>query len=499
MPNLFAYIALWTWPVVAFVLFRRLPIPQAMIWTLIGGYLLLPTGVLINFPGVPALDKTSIPALCAAILCFMSSRKFNTLRFPRTAQPAALVGLRLIDQRRNIGNGSIPPIFKVLLALLIVLPVFTALNNPEALAFGPTILPGLSAYDAASMAIHMFLMIIPFGLAVKYLGGSGSQYLLLKILTVSAVLYSIPALFEVRMSPQLHNWIYGFFPHVFAQHMRLGGFRPVVFLEHGLWLGMFFLIAFIAAVTLWKNAQSRSTDKRKWLFAACWIFLTLVLSKNFGALILAMCALVILIGFQRRMQLLIMLVVALFVLSYPALRGGDIVPTVTLVELAETVDADRAASLNFRFFHEDRLLERANQKPWSGWGSWGRNRVFDPVTGHDISVTDGRWLQVLGRYGWSGYVLQFGVLSLPLILLWSICRKNWDSVDFLTVGIAMMLVVSLIDLIPNNTISPVTWLIAGALVARLGALRQDLTSVDRQRVTTARGRRTKRALSMDVT
>ena len=46
-------------------------------------------------------------------------------------------------------------------------------------------------------------------------------------------------LVEVRLSPQINTWIYGFFQHDFIQMMRYGGFRPIVFLPHGLWVAFF--------------------------------------------------------------------------------------------------------------------------------------------------------------------------------------------------------------------------------------------------------------------
>ena len=60
----------------------------------------------------------------------------------------------------------------------------------------------------------------------------------------------MPALFEVRFSPQLNIWIYGFFQHDFQQMIRGGSFRPIVFLPHGLWVALFFLSTLVAAAAL---------------------------------------------------------------------------------------------------------------------------------------------------------------------------------------------------------------------------------------------------------
>ena len=50
MGNSFAVIMILTWPLVAALLFSRLPPLNAIIWTLLGGYLVLPPVVAIDLP-----------------------------------------------------------------------------------------------------------------------------------------------------------------------------------------------------------------------------------------------------------------------------------------------------------------------------------------------------------------------------------------------------------------------------------------------------------------
>ena len=68
MPNALAYLMLFIWPLVAAVLFRLLPLQKALIWTLIGGFLILPSATHIKLPMIPALDKSLIPAVSALVL-----------------------------------------------------------------------------------------------------------------------------------------------------------------------------------------------------------------------------------------------------------------------------------------------------------------------------------------------------------------------------------------------------------------------------------------------
>src|ERR1700745_1282631 len=68
-PNLLAYSVLLMWPVVALYLYWRLPVGRATVWTILGGWLLLPVGAEIKFPMVPAIDKVSIPNVAALVGC----------------------------------------------------------------------------------------------------------------------------------------------------------------------------------------------------------------------------------------------------------------------------------------------------------------------------------------------------------------------------------------------------------------------------------------------
>ncbi len=97
--------------------------------------------------------------------------------------------------------------------------------------------------------------------------------------------------------------------------------------------------------------------------------------------------------------------------------------------------------------------------------------LFDARTGKSTSVSDGSWIIVIGQFGWLGYIAEFGLLTIPVILLW--WRRRRLEVDLATSGLALMLVANLVDLLPNGTLTPITWLVAGALAGRVEMLRQD--------------------------
>lgn len=67
--NFIALFALLAWPGVVVVMFRSLSLERALIWSILGGYMILPQVSEINLPGIPAFDKVTIPNLTAFVCC----------------------------------------------------------------------------------------------------------------------------------------------------------------------------------------------------------------------------------------------------------------------------------------------------------------------------------------------------------------------------------------------------------------------------------------------
>jgi hypothetical protein len=445
MPNAFAYLVFFSWPLVAVLLFAAQPPARALAAAIIAGYLLLPERVAVDFPMIPTINKVMMINLTAALVSVLALRRQRQVAGARTDLPPL---------------GLSKWLFGALLALTLATPFATVLTNGEPVIAGPRYIPGMSLYDSVSRMMSTAIGVVPFVLGMWLLRTVDAQMELLRVLVIAACAYACLALFEVRMSPQLSNWIYGFFPHSFLQHMRGGGFRPVVFLHHGLWLGIFLCMAVLAACTLWRQALRDQAQATPWLAATLWLALTLVLSRNLGATALMLLFAPVILFTPLRMQVLIAAIFAFTVLTFPMLRGAGLVPMGAIHSLAQSVNENRAGSLKYRFDNEDMLLSRANEKPLAGWGSWGRNRVYDPETGRDLSVTDGIWVITIGSFGWFGYLAQFGLLTLPLFVL---AQRRARGFAPATAGLSLVTSTALIDLIPNATLTPLTWLAAGAL------------------------------------
>ncbi|WP_306131288.1 hypothetical protein [Roseivivax marinus] len=448
MPNLLAYLALALWPVVTALLFRRLSPARAMILALVGGYLLLPEPpAAFDLPLFPPLTKHNIPAL-SALVALVWTQGAGASLLPRSG------------------------LARVLLAIFVLSPVVTVLANPEPLVFTGNYVPGLGLKDAVALPLQQALLILPFLLARRLLATGPAQRELLLALFHGGLVYSVLMLIEIRLSPQLNLWIYGYFQHSFEQTIRFGGFRPTVFLYHGIWVAFFCMSALVAAWALWKS--DREGNRIAYFVGGLYLAAVLVLAKSLGAIVLAvgLVPLVLLLG--PVMQINAAILIACLALSYPLMKGVGAVPEDAILERAAAVSPDRANSVGFRFDQENQLLDRAQRKPLFGWGSWGRNHVHDEVTGQIETVADGRWIITIGIYGWIGFLAEFGLISLPLFLLWreTVSRRNGEVTPFIA-PLGLLLAFNLFDMLPNATLTPITWMIAGALTGYAEALRSE--------------------------
>jgi hypothetical protein len=451
-PNLFAYFVLLMWPVVALGLYWRLPMGRATVWTILGGWLLLPVGAEIKFPMVPAIDKVSIPNVAALVGCAAFAG----------GMPQFFRGFGLVE---------------VLVLTLLIGCFVTSIFNNDPIQIGEVFLPGVGAYDAGSAAIAEFIFILPFFLGRQFLRNLDDNAEILRVLAIAGLAYSLPMLLEIRISPQLHTWIYGYFPHAFSQQMRYGGFRPVVFLGHGLVVAFFVMTATVAAAACW-GTRTRVGRLAPSGVTAYLSFMVL-LCKSGGALVYG-AVLVPLVRFgSPRWQLRVACVLITTVLSYPMLRVMDVFPTNSFLEVAGSMSKERSDSLKVRFDNEDQLLKHAWQRVWLGWGRFGRNRVFDAESGKDVSITDGYWIITVGVFGLIGFGARFGLLALAVFRAagaLKYARTIREKKHLAALG--LIVAINIVDLVPNSTISPWTWLLVGTLVGRAESLR----AIARQRI-----------------
>ncbi|MGV8954714.1 MAG: hypothetical protein ACOH2M_26690 [Cypionkella sp.] len=440
MPNPIAYLMLFVWPMISWQFWRRMEPGRALIWTVLGGYLIMPPLTAFNLPILPDLDKTTIPNL-VALYCAIYLVKDKISYLPRF-----WVG-------------------KALIMLYVMAPLATVLANPDPLIFVLNRVEGMKFTETVSAVLTQVFALIPFLLARKYLSDEvGAKAILLALIT-AGLIYSVPMLIESRLSPQINVWVYGFFQHDFFQTIRQGGYRPVVFLPHGLWVAFFALMALMAAVIRFPAVAAE--DRPKAALLVGYLLLMLFICKSAGPMIYAVLLTPLIWFAPYRVQVLVAAGLAAIVVSYPILRSAHLVPLDQILSFARGFSADRAYSLQFRIENEELLLARAQERPWFGWGGFGRAFLHDPITGEMTTIADGAWVILLGTSGWLGYISEFGLTALPLLALGrEALARHGAEIGRYSAGLGLILAANMVDLLPNATHIPFTWLMAGALLGR---------------------------------
>ena len=364
-------------------LFNRFPSQKAVIISFILGTLFLPQKVEFPLPLIP--DYTSFTAASYSILiatCLYDWQRLKSYKFGWLDLPMIIWCL-----------GS----------------------------FGSSITNGLGIYDGFSASM-VFIMLygVPYFLGRIYFNNLAGLRLLATGLFIGGLIYIPLCLYEIRFSPQLHQIIYGYFPHSFAQTIRYGGYRPQVFMKHGLEVGLLMMAATLIGVWLWKTGAIRQIYgiPVSWLVSA--LLITFVLVKSTGAYFLLILGIAILfISCQFRTAILIFVLIASmsYYLAQNALTTTYISDQI-ISSLEDIVPQERLASLEFRFNNEELLVDKAREKIVFGWGGWGRNKVYDYNWDDelvDITVTDSLWIIAFGEKGLIGLSSLFLSFFLPVI------------------------------------------------------------------------------------
>jgi hypothetical protein len=428
------------WPAVCIALFVTLPLETAAVWSLLGGYLLLPSGLQIDLPTLPPIDKTSVPAVATLLLCWM---KGTHVPHPKRSMLVYLLALGYV-----------------------ISPIFTSLDNSYELQTATGSVPGFYPLDSLKIAGRNVIGLAPFYVGSRFLCTDEGRAEILKAFPIAALFYSIPMLLEVRLSPQFHRWVYGYFPHSFAQQIRGAGYRPVVFLEQGLQVALFAAMAVIACMALARSKRRVLTMPAG--LVTGYLSFVLLLCKTLGAALYALIVAPVVIFTRPRTWVKFSCVLLLLVFAYPVLRTYSIIPVQHISSAATSISLDRSRSFETRVENEELLLGKALQKPWFGWGTWGRNRVRDQYTGQDITVSDGGWIIEFGTFGALGYISLFGLLAATGFGAFRSIGREVTRASVTTGGLSLLLAVNIVDMVPNSNMTPLTFLIAGSIASAAG-------------------------------
>ena len=327
---------------------------------------------------------------------------------------------------------------------------------------------GYPLYDAMSALFRTSMVTgVPYLLGRIYLGNRRGVEEFAKAMVLSSAAYIPLCLWEIRMSPQLHRTIYGFYQHEFIQTIRPGGgYRPMVFMYHGLMVGLFMASGSLVAYWLWRTRAWRAVGGVPLVWIVLLLVATTVLIKSEGAILLLGAGIAVLEGTRRfRTPLFVALLLAIPP-TYCTARiqgwGAD-----ELIRWsAVVVGPDRATSLQSRFYNEGLLIDRALKRAWLGWGTWGSSRVADEE-GRDVAVTDSRWIITFGWFGLAGLLSLWLTLALPVAtFLRRFPARLWG--DPRLAAAAALVVVALVGMIDDLLNAVGTWTapgIAGCIVS----------------------------------
>lgn len=454
-PNLFAWAALFSWPAIAIAVYytrrgRSSP-ARTTAWMMILPAMFLPANLFIEIPALPDVDKHRLSFL------------------------AILAGLYLVHRRELRGPIPHRRLVAVLTGALLLGVAGTALTNGDTLTYGKTVLPGLRAWDILAAGVAVLLdLTLPFYVGQRVFRTERDLRDLLEVLVLCGIIYLPLMLIEVRLSPQLHLWFYGYYPSDWVQSLRGGGYRPIVFMNHGLSVAMFLFTCLAAAFGIWRTRRPLREAPIGAVMAA--FAVVLVLCKSLGAVLYTAAAFPLRLMISGRTLARTLVVVSLVVLSYPLARSASVFPKEQVIAAFSRINPVRAASLGFRLRNEEELVRRAMLRPVFGWGYFARSHIWTEW-GQDVSVTDGFWIIQLGGWGMVGFLGFFTFLVVPVLSYARGRRRMGHEAEALVGTLALIVTFSTTDLIPNSRSDYLPVAYAGALLTLATTLRRSRREV----------------------
>ena len=428
--NILVPIAFLAFPLLVMALFKKFKSPQASATAFVFGWMFLPVA---NYD-IFLLHNTKTVVICLSILLNaylfdkeqLSSFKFNIVDIPMLLWCSA--------------------------------PFFSSITN------------GLGAYDGLASALyHSEKWGMPYYIARVYFSDEASVKMLAFIIFIGTLVYIPFCWFEMIMSPQLHRLTYGFFQHDFIQTLREGGgYRPMVFMEHGLmtsmWmvLGVFFGIWMLLTGIMPKKIMHIPSN-----YLLLLLIFTTIMMRSAGAISLLIIAIFSLYISNKTKTIWLLLTLLIVPHLYIVTRTTGFWDGRNLSDFVSAkFSSNRSESLQYRFDNENILIQKALQGSFFGWGGFGRSRVYDE-SGKDISVSDGLWIITFGQYGIYGISMLLIAIQWPIILfLKRIKPERWKNPSWgASAVMAHFLGIFMIDNLLNAMINPVYMLFSGSLIS----------------------------------
>lgn len=439
---LFIEVALIGWFPLTMGLFLLLRPHIAAAISLSYGVAFLPSLREIDLPVIPDLNQYTVPVIgCIVMVALRSPRRLMAAR-PGTGADLLVIGLMIGSFLTNVTN-----------------------MDPQ--IFGPTILPGMSLTDTVNDSLEtLFRFGLPFLLGRALVRNEQEATDVLLVLATLTLLY-LPFIFvEFWIGPFWHPFVYGSHPAIetFWHSVRMGGYRPNVFMNHGLTLSGFMCYMSIVSAGLYRLKVKPHripngpyavlvTAFTMWCKSrAVWLYILVAVPAT--------------IYLKPRLNMLAITILAAAVIGYPFLRSVDVLPIREINEIAAEYGGQMATvSFMQRIETEDDIMRRTAERYWFGWGGYSRFFIYDPVTGRTRSVMDGYWVVAFGEGGIFRFLQLYGFLLFPIFYAYSrFGRMRSKHAQIIAVTLGWIVVIRTFDLIPNSTLDPYLTFLGGALV-----------------------------------
>ncbi len=409
---------------------------RAVALGLIIGLFALPNAT-YEFSGIPDYDKTLAIGFGVAVAAMvMDSKRFATLRFSWIDLPVVL---------------------------FCVAPFLSAIKT------------GYGTWWGLSESFSVFIQWgVPWWLGRLYVSSPAAMRYFAIVLVGAALVYLPFCLFEIRMSPRLHEIVYGIRLRSFKHAARSFGWRPNVFMVHGLKAAMVLSMAALTAYWLWASRAVRQIAGIPIGIAALSLALLTAATQSANALLMLLVGGAVLFAASTARWRFPLLVLALVPPVYIGLRWGVEWRGEELVELAKAVFGERRSlSLDYRLENEAFLAERSKLRPWLGYSA-----IAD-LTGGNVDesqgkvVTDSMWLILVATFGLLGLAGAFGVLLLAPFLQWKRCPvAAWRHPMFAPMAtFSVIVTLHAIDCLLNAYPNAVFIAMAGGVAQGLGTRR----------------------------
>ncbi|MCX5690842.1 MAG: hypothetical protein NTV94_13845 [Planctomycetota bacterium] len=363
---------------------------------MLGAWLFLP---MASYP-MPVVAITKMSVTCVSVFIgtvFFDPSRFNGLRF--TSTDAALIAW-------------------------VLAPLLSAISAGYGVSEG-----------VAGALNQMVSWGLPYLVGRLYFSDQKALTELAIAVFIGGLVYAPLVIFEAKMSPQLHTYVYGFHQHQFAQARRGEGWRPTVFMQHGLAVAMFMGTAAVCGLWLWLGGGLRVLLGSVALPAGRMLGTKLILW-------------------------LLMSIAPVYILAR-TIGGWD---AQLLRSIAGIMGDDRGGSLGVRLTSEEVCWRFIQSSPLLGDCRMDRLMLRDMPD--ERFVPDALWLIVMTKNGLFGVLALYSFLLLPVKEYLSGFRPSALFARHLcgaTVA-ATVLALYVVDSLLNAMVNPIYLLGAGGLV-----------------------------------